>query len=52
LGTLVAHWLGYGVLPAVVVGSLLASHTLLGSSIVAKLGVKHLEPIVVTFGAR
>ncbi len=51
LGTLTAHWLGYGLLPAVVVGSLLASHTLLGSSIVAKLGVKHLEPIVVTFGA-
>jgi Kef-type K+ transport system membrane component KefB len=51
LGTLVAHWLGYGLLPAIVVGSLLASHTLLGASIVAKLGVNRLEPIVVTFGA-
>jgi Kef-type K+ transport system membrane component KefB len=38
-------------LPAVVVGSLLASHTLLGASIVAKLGVNRLEPVVVTFGA-
>jgi Kef-type K+ transport system membrane component KefB len=51
LGTLAAHWLGYGLVPAIVVGSLLASHTLLGSSIVAKLGVNRLEPIVVTFGA-
>lgn len=51
LGTLTASWLRYGLLPAIVVGSLLASHTLLGSSIVAKLGVNHLEPIVVTFGA-
>ena len=51
LGTLAAHWLGYGLLPAIVVGSLLASHTLLGASIVAKLGVNRLEPIVVTIGA-
>src|SRR5208283_1922851 len=51
LGTLVAHWLGYALLPATVVGSLLASHTLLASNIVAKLGVNRLEPIVVTFGA-
>jgi Kef-type K+ transport system membrane component KefB len=51
LGTLAAHWLGYGLLPAGVVGSLLASHTLLGASIVAKLGVNRLEPVVVTFGA-
>jgi Kef-type K+ transport system membrane component KefB len=51
LGTLTAHWLGYGVLPAVVVGSLLASHTLLGASIVTQLGLNRLEPIVVAFGA-
>jgi Kef-type K+ transport system membrane component KefB len=51
LGTLAAHWLGYGWLPAIVVGSLLASHTLLGSSIVRKLGVSHLETVVVTIGA-
>ena len=51
LGTLAAHWLGYGLVPAIVVGSLLASHTLLGASIVAKLGVNRLEPIVVTIGA-
>ncbi len=51
LGTLAAHWLGYGLLPAVVVGSLLASHTLLGATIVTKLGVNRLEPVVVTFGA-
>lgn len=51
LGTLVTLWLGYGLLPAIVVGSLLASHTLLGSTIVKKLGVNRLEPIVVTVGA-
>jgi Kef-type K+ transport system membrane component KefB len=51
LGTLVTLWLGYGLLPAIVVGSLLASHTLLGSTIVRKLGVNRLEPIVVTVGA-
>ncbi|MFO1398107.1 MAG: cation:proton antiporter [Burkholderiales bacterium] len=51
LGALAAQWLGYGLLPAVVVGSLLASHTLLASTIVRKLGVNQLEPIVVTIGA-
>jgi Kef-type K+ transport system membrane component KefB len=51
LGTLAAIWLGYNLLPAIVVGSLLASHTLLGQSIVAKLGVNRLEPVVVTYGA-
>jgi Kef-type K+ transport system membrane component KefB len=51
LGTLVTLWLGYGLLPAIVVGSLLASHTLLGSTIVRKLGVNHLEPVVVVIGA-
>jgi Kef-type K+ transport system membrane component KefB len=51
LGTLATVWLGYGLLPAIVVGSLLASHTLLGSTIVRKLGVNRLEPIVVTIGA-
>jgi Kef-type K+ transport system membrane component KefB len=51
LGTLVILWLGYGLVPAIVVGSLLASHTLLGSSIVRKLGLGQREPIVVTYGA-
>jgi Kef-type K+ transport system membrane component KefB len=51
LGTLVTLWLGYASLPAIVVGSLLASHTLLGLGIVAKLGANRLEPIVVTIGA-
>jgi Kef-type K+ transport system membrane component KefB len=51
LGTLVAHWLGYALLPAIVVGSLLASHTLLGLPIVKSLGVNRLEPVVVTVGA-
>ena len=51
LGTLVTFWLGYDLLPAIVVGSLLASHTMLGSTIVARLGARRLEPMVVTTGA-
>lgn len=51
LGTQVALWLGYGLVPAIVVGSLLASHTLLGLSIVRELGAGNLESVVVTVGA-
>jgi len=51
LGTAVGFAFGYGALAAVVIGSLLASHTLLASSIVAKLGLTKLEPISVTYGA-
>jgi len=51
LGTAVGLVFGYGLLAAIVVGSLLASHTLLGSSIVAQLGANRLEPIIVTVGA-
>ena len=51
LGTAVGFAFGYGALAAVVIGSLLASHTLLASSIVAKLGLTTLEPISVTYGA-
>jgi Kef-type K+ transport system membrane component KefB len=51
LGTVVGQWLGYGLVPAVVIGSLLASHTLLGSAIVRRLGATNLEPITITVGA-
>ena len=51
LATLVMLWLGYGLLTAIVVGSLVASHTMLGSTIVARLGLRGREPIVVTYGA-
>jgi Kef-type K+ transport system membrane component KefB len=50
LGTLAVHCLGYKLLPAIVVGSILSSHTLLGSTIVAKLGLRRLEPIFVVIG--
>ena len=50
LGTLAVHCLGYDLLSAIVAGSLLSSHTLLGSTIVAKLGLRRLEPIVVVIG--
>jgi Kef-type K+ transport system membrane component KefB len=51
LGTIVGEWLGYGLVPAIVIGSLLASHTLLGNAIVRRLGATNLEPITVTIGA-
>jgi Kef-type K+ transport system membrane component KefB len=51
LGTAVGFWFGYGPIASVVLGSLLASHTLLASSIVGRLGLTRLEPITVTIGA-
>ena len=51
LGTVVGFAVGYGTLGAVVLGSLLASHTLLAASIVTRLGIVRLEPITITFGA-
>lgn len=51
LGTLVGVLFGYWVIPAIVLGSLLASHTLLGLPIVSRLGLVRLEPITVTVGA-
>jgi Kef-type K+ transport system membrane component KefB len=50
-GTVVFLFLGYGVLPAIVVGSLLASHTLLGLKTIERLGLMSREPIVVAMGA-
>jgi len=49
LGTVVALVFGYPAIPAVVAGSLLASHTLLGLPAVANLA--RLEPITITIGA-
>jgi Kef-type K+ transport system membrane component KefB len=51
LGTLFGLASGYAAIPAVVIGSLLASHTLLGLPVVNRLGVIGLEPVVVTIGA-
>jgi Kef-type K+ transport system membrane component KefB len=51
LGTAVGFLLGYGTLTAIVLGSLLASHTLLGNGIIRELGASKLEPITVTVGA-
>jgi Kef-type K+ transport system membrane component KefB len=42
---------GYAVIPAIVIGSLLASHTLLGLPIITRLGAGRLEPVVVGIGA-
>ena len=51
LGTLVGLLFGYSVIPAIVIGSLLASHTLLASSTITRLGATKLEPITITYGA-
>ncbi len=51
LGTLFGLAFGYAIIPAIVIGSLLASHTLLGLSIIRRLGATRLEPIIVTVGA-
>jgi Kef-type K+ transport system membrane component KefB len=51
LGFGVGLGFGYGVLPALVIGSLLASHTLLASSVISRLKLTKLEPITVVYGA-
>ena len=51
LGAGVGFVFGYRPVAAVVLGSLLASHTLLAAPIVVRLGATRLEPIAVTFGA-
>src|SRR5437660_5707633 len=45
LGTIVGLAFGYAAIPATVIGSLLASHTLLGLSIVNRLDLGSLEPV-------
>jgi Kef-type K+ transport system membrane component KefB len=51
LGTAVGLLFGYATVPAVVIGSLLASHTLLGLRVISRLGEIRLEPMIVTVGA-
>lgn len=51
LGTAYGLAFGYGIIPAIVIGSLLSSHTLLALPIVTRFGVLGLEPVVVVIGA-
>lgn len=51
LGAIVGLWSGYQFISAVVLGSLLASHTLLALPILLRRGATRLEPIVITVGA-
>lgn len=51
LGTGVALVFRYPLIPAIVIGSLLASHTLLGLPTIARLKEMQLEPITITVGA-
>jgi Kef-type K+ transport system membrane component KefB len=50
-GTAVGLAFGYAIIPALVIGSLLASHTLLGLAAVTRIGAVRLEPVIVTVGA-
>ena len=51
LGTAYGLTFGYSIIPAIVIGSLLASHTLISLPIVTRLGALGLEPVVVAIGA-
>jgi Kef-type K+ transport system membrane component KefB len=51
LGTGVGLLFGYSAVSAIVIGSLLASHTLLGLPAVDRLGLTRLEPMTITVGA-
>jgi Kef-type K+ transport system membrane component KefB len=51
LGTAVGLWFGYSPVVALVLGSMLASHSLLGLTIIRELGETRLEPVTVTVGA-
>lgn len=51
LGAALGLWFGYSPITAVVLGSLLASHTLLALPILTELGKMRLEPVTVTVGA-
>ena len=51
LGTAVGLVFGYAAIPAVVIGSLLASHTLLGLPAIDRLGLHRLESVTVAVGA-
>ena len=51
LGTAVGLRFGYSPVAAVVLGSLLASHTLVALPIITELGATRLEPVTVTVGA-
>ncbi|HEY2132403.1 MAG TPA: cation:proton antiporter, partial [Acetobacteraceae bacterium] len=51
LGTIVGLAFGYTAIPAIVIGSLLASHMLLGLPALDRLGLKGLEPVTVAVGA-
>ncbi|NER78987.1 MAG: universal stress protein [Leptolyngbya sp. SIO1D8] len=50
-GILLGRWAGFGWVAAVLIGSLMASHTLLAYPIVMRLGVTRDESVTVTVGA-
>jgi Kef-type K+ transport system membrane component KefB len=51
LGSVAGLVFGYAVVPAIVIGSLLASHTLLGLGVIKRFGLTGNESVTVTVGA-
>lgn len=51
IGTLIGQLFGFGLNASILIGSLFASHTLLGYPIVQRLGLVETEPVIVTIGA-
>ena len=51
LGTAFGLAFGYHMISAIVIGSMLASHTLISLPVITRLGALGLEPVVVTMGA-
>lgn len=51
VGTFLGFAFGYSAVSAILIGSLLASHTLLGFPIVQRYKLMHNEPVIVTIGA-
>lgn len=51
LGTAVGLAFHFGTVPSIVIGSLLASHTLLGLPVIDRLGLHRAEPVTVAVGA-
>lgn len=49
--TLISHYYGYGWNSALLIGSLLASHTLIGFPILQRNGIARIQPATVTVGA-
>jgi Kef-type K+ transport system membrane component KefB len=51
VGTAVGHFFGFNLVASLLIGSLMASHTLLGLPVVRSLGLANINPVMITVGA-